>query len=329
MTSDFRADQALLTALGPVCARRHVSTHLLLACISKDDRVQEFLASYDLTTQVIRQGVGGMDEEPGKVEIALAEQEGRSLTLSTAGAAAFVRCRAQPSVTGGQGVERSPTDLLAALLDDPSCGAVSYLSGCGVDVVALQRAVWSGRVPDVEDPVPPELRSTRDALVGRRRYKPRELGQFWTSMLVRAMPMNAAAHPVLWARLEAGELAGQHRRKVRTDDVLLGMLRTYAVAQAYPHMTGGVKGDYDGGRVLVEAGVDHVRVRAAMEGTDFGRDTVPPRELLKDTMASGTSDLLDRLLGEPGNRSVRLLAALGVEPAALRRTAGPADTRVA
>ncbi|MET9695225.1 Clp protease N-terminal domain-containing protein [Streptomyces sp. NPDC006514] len=321
MTSDFRADQALLTVLGPVYARRRVSTHNLLACISKDDRVQECLAPYDLTSHVIRQGVGGTDEEPGEVEVALAEQEGRSLTLSAAGAAALARCQEQPSVTG-QDVERSPADLLVAILDDTACGAVSYLSGCGVDVVALQRAVRAGQVPDVADAVAPELRSTRDALVGRRRYKPRELGQFWTTLLVKVMPMNAAAHPVLWARLEAGELAGQHRGKVRTDDVLLGMLRTYAVAQAYPHLTRGAKGDYDGGRVLVETGVDHVRVRAAMEKADLGRDTVPPRELLKDTMAGGTSDLLDRLLSEPGNRSVRLLAALGVEPAALRRPAG-------
>lgn len=78
----------------------------------------------------------------------------------------------------GQGAERSPADLLVAILDDPSCGAVSYLNGCGVDVVALQRAVRSGQIPVVEDAVPPELRSTRDALVGHRRYKPRELGQF-------------------------------------------------------------------------------------------------------------------------------------------------------
>ncbi|WP_314251646.1 Clp protease N-terminal domain-containing protein [Streptomyces kutzneri] len=321
MTSDFRADQALLTALGPVCARRHVSTHLLLSCISKDERVQEFLAAYHLTTHVIRHGVGGMDEEPGKAEVPLAGQEGRSLTLSTAGAAALARCRERPSVTG-QGVERSPADLLVAVLDDPSCGAVSYLNGCGVDVVALQQAVRSGQVPPVEDAVPPELRSTRDALVGRRRYKPRELGQFWTTLLVRVMPMNAAAHPVLWARLEAGELAGQHRGKVRTDDVLLGMLRTYAVARAYPHLMKAAKADYDGGRVLVESGVDHERVRAVMASTDLGQDTVPPRELLKDTMAGGTSGLLDRLLSEPGNRCVRLLAALDVESAGLRRPAG-------
>lgn len=115
MTTDFRADRALHHAFGPVYARRHVSTHI----------------------------------------------------------------------------------LLAAILDDPSCGAVSYLNGCGVDVVTLRQAVRSGQAPAVEDAVPLELRSTRDALVGRRRYKPRGLGQFWTTLLVRVMPMNAAAHPVL------------------------------------------------------------------------------------------------------------------------------------
>ncbi|GAA1590191.1 hypothetical protein GCM10009678_85690 [Actinomadura kijaniata] len=318
MTSVFCADQALLSVFGPIYAMRHASTHILLACVSGDERVQEFLAPYDLTPHVIRRGVGEMEEESGTVEVPVAGKEDRSLTLSTAGAAALARCQEQPSVAGS-GVERSPADLLVALLDDPSCGAVNYLHGCGVDVVALQRAVRSGQVPTVEDTVPPELRSTRDALVGRRRYKPRELGQFWTTLLVKMMPINAAAHPVLWARLEAGELARQHGGKIRTDDVLLGMLRTYAVAQAYPHLVKGTEADYAGGRALVEAGVDHEAVRAVMASTDLGQDTVPPRELLKDTMAGGTSELLERLLSEPGNRSVRLLAALGVEPAGLRR----------
>ncbi|MFB7256172.1 hypothetical protein [Streptomyces nojiriensis] len=93
------------------------------------------------------------------------------------------------------------------------------------------------------------------------------------------------------------------------------MLRTYAVAQAYPHLAKEAKADCDGGRVLVGAGVDHARVRAVMASADLGQDTVPPRELLKDTMAGGTSGLLDRLLSEPGNRSVRLPAALDVAPA--------------
>ncbi|MBD3006486.1 hypothetical protein [Streptomyces sp. 5-10] len=137
----------------------------------------------------------------------MAEQEDRSLTLSTAGAAALARCQEQPSVAG-QGAERSPADLLVAILDDPSCAAVSYLNGCGVDVVALRQAVRLGQVPVVEDAVPPELRSTRDALVGRRRYKPRELGQFWTTLLVRLMSINAAAHPARHRRRSAAASTG-------------------------------------------------------------------------------------------------------------------------
>ncbi len=318
MTSVFCADQALRSVFGPIYAMRHASTHILLACLSGDQDVQRFLAPYDLTPQVIRRGVGEMEQESGTVEVLVAGKQDRSLALSTAGAAALVRCQEQPSVTSS-GAERSPTDLLVAILDDPSCGAVHYLHDCGVEVAALQRAVRSGQAPAVQDAVPPELRSTRDALVGRRRYKPRELGQFWTTLLVRAMPINAAAHPVLWARLEAGELARRHGGKVRTDDVLLGMLRTYAVAQAYPHLIKETQAHYDGGRALVQAGVDHQVVRAVMASTDLGQDTVPPRELLKDTMTGDTFDLLERLLSEPDNRSVRLLAALGVQPAALQR----------
>ncbi|MFI5475789.1 hypothetical protein ACIA6D_37020 [Streptomyces cacaoi] len=66
-----------------------------------------------------------------------------------------------------------------------------------------------------------------------------------------------------------------------------------------------------------------------MASTDLGHDSVPPRALLRDTMAGGTSELLDRLLSEPGNRSVRLLAALGVDPADLLGRAGlrPAERK--
>ncbi|MDR6974338.1 hypothetical protein J2X68_001016 [Streptomyces sp. 3330] len=321
MTKEFHADHSLRTALRPVYAGRHVTTHDLLACISKDPRIQEFLAPYDLTAQVVRRGAAATDDEPGEVEVPLTGQADRSLTLSTAGATALARCQEQPSVTG-QGAERTPIDLLAALLTDPDCGAVGYLSGCGVDVVALREAVRSGRPPAHEDPLPPELHSTRDALVGRRRYRPRGLGQFWTTLLVRTTPFDAAAHPALWARLEAGELAVRHGGKVRTDDILLGLMRTYAVARACPHLTKDAKGDYDGGRALAEAGVDHAQLRAVMASTDLGRDAVPPRELLRDTMPAGTSALLARLLSEPDNRSVRLLAALGVDPAALLTSGG-------
>lgn len=320
MTTDLRADRALRDAFGPAFSARHVSTHLLLACISKDDRVGEFLAPYDLTLHVIHRGIGELDEEPGTVEVRLAGRD-EALTLSAAGAAALARCQEQPSVSG-RGDDRSPTDLLAALLDDPSSSAVTFLDGYGVNVVALREAVRSGQVPVVEDSVPPELRSTRDALVGRRRYQPRELGQFWTTVLVKWLPMNPGAHPALWARLEAGELAEEHGGKVRTDDILLGLLRTYAVAQAYPHLTKSAETDYDGGRVLVEAGVDHERVSTVRAGTDLGEDRLPPLKLLKDTMGGGTSALLDRLLSEPESRSVRLLKALGVDPAGLRQPAG-------
>lgn len=321
MTSVFRADQALHSVFGPIYAMRHVSTHILLACLSGDERVQAFLAPYDLTTHVIRRGVGELPDEPGTVKVQVAGKD-RPLTLSTTAAAALARCQEHPSVTGSN-IERSPADLLAALLDDPTCGAANYLHECGVDIGALQRAVRSGQIPTVEDTIPPELRSTRDALVGRRRYKPRELGQFWTTLLVTVMPINTAAHPVLWARLEAGELAQQHGGKIRTDDVLLGMLRTYAVAQAYPHLIKETKAAYDGSRALVEAGVDHQTAHAAMTSTDLGQDAIPPRDLLKNTTAGNTSDLLERLLSEPNNRSTRLLTALGVEPASLRRSTTP------
>lgn len=60
-----------------------------------------------------------------------------------------------------------------------------------------------------------------------------------------------------------------------------------------------------------------------MTSTDLGQDTVPPRELLRDTMAGGTSALPDRLPGEPGNRNVQLQAAPGVTLSGLRHPTGP------
>jgi hypothetical protein len=313
-TTEFPSDLPLASAFGPIYARRLVSSHDLLASVSSNAAVQEFLSPYDLTKQVVRRGVLDLDAEPGVNQVWLSTSKaGRATDVSDAAAAALARCQERESVTGA-GVLRSPVDLLLALLDDPTCTAVDYLTGCGVNVAELQEAARSGRAAIHEDPLPPALRSARDALVGRRRYQPRELDRFWVSLLVRVLPsFNCGVQPALWARLEAGDLAEQHGGPVRSDDVLLALLSTYAVAQAYPHLVTGAVEDFAAAQALVAAGVDHERVRAVMADADLGQDAVPVRRLLKDS-PSDTSALLARLLAEPDNRSTRLLAGLGITP---------------
>ncbi|MBT0769532.1 hypothetical protein KIH74_11410 [Kineosporia sp. J2-2] len=328
MTPTFPADRALRRVLRPFFAySRPAGTHRLLSRLLKDERVEAFLAPYDLTYQVVTRDAHrevlddtGELTEPGSVTVTVHDDE---MPCSAPTAQALERCRLRPPLAG-VGQERSAVDLLAALLDDPDCRAVRYLTESGVSVPELRESLREGRPLVRDDPMPPELRATRDALLGRRRYRPRELGQFWTTLMVRVLPLNPAQHPGLWARLEAGEIAARHGGRVRSDDLLLAVLTTHAVAQAHPRTTRDTQEDSDAGPVLTDAGLDHVRVRAAIvagdlgaEG-DLGKDAVPLRKQLKG-FPVGTGELLRRLLAEPGNRCVRLLRQLDVDPAELSR----------
>jgi hypothetical protein len=257
--------------------------------------------------------------EPGQARISVPSRwdDEAQIEFSGPAAAAIHRCSEQPSLTDGEATTRSPLDLLAAIAQDPNCRAAQNLTELGVDLAELSRSVRSGQPVVREDPLPAELHSTREALLGRRKYKPIELGQFWTSFFVRLFPMNPGHLPSLWARLEAGEVAQRHGGRIRSDDLLLAILRTHALAELYPHMVDDSKEDSRAGQILADAGLDHARVQAAIENTDLGKDAVPLKKQLQN-FPVGTTELLRRLLDEPGNRAVRLLQALDVDPEALK-----------
>ncbi|GAB3254531.1 Clp protease N-terminal domain-containing protein [Kineosporia babensis] len=337
MTTDFAADQELISAFGPFYASvPPISTHEMLCSLAKRDAVARFLAPYDITFLVLIQDYDRETTEPGLTELTVLDSWGDEdqIRFTTPMVAALDRAQTRPSLTypnpqaapataadlmTATSTERSPVDLLAAILDDEECLAVSNLTKLGVDVTELRAALTSGQPAVREDLVPTELRSTRDALLGRRKYKPIELGQFWTSVMMRIFPMNPGQFPDLWARLEAGEVAQAHGGKVRSDDLLLAILRTHTVAAYYPHMAVPMDENDDSraARILLGAGLDHHRLRAAMDSSDLGKDAVPLKKQMKN-YPRGTTELLRRLLDEPGNRAVRLLQTLNVDPVALR-----------
>lgn len=319
MITDFSADPDLVKAFGPFYAMRAaVPTGQVLSTLAKDPRVAEFLAPYQVTFAVVIRNLADnlADEEdgagePGLVEVAVPSRwdEDAKIRFTTPMAAALERA--------STGSPLGPADLLAAILQDPDCTAVQNLTEVGVDIAELRASLEAGQPVVREDPLDPELRSTREALLGRRRYRPRELGQFWTSFFVRLFPMNPGDLPCLWARLEAGEVAQrQHGGKIRSDDLLLAILRTHAVAELYPHMVDDSKADSRAGQILTDAGLDHRTVKAAMDRTDLGQDAVPLKKQMRGHPV-GTTELLRRLQAEPGNRAVRLLQELKVDPARL------------
>ena len=326
MTTDlvpFPADPALVSAFGPFYALvPAVDTLRMLSTLLKNERVAQFLAPYDVTFAVVIRDFAAQDDdpaqqEPGRTEVTVPDRwdDQARIGFSTPMLEALQRCRQQPSLSGA-GDRRSPVDLLAAILQDPGSRAGRNLAEVGVDVAELRESLLMGEPRQRDDAVPTELHSTREALLGRRKYRPRDLGQFWTTFFVRFFPHNPGHAPSLWARLEAGDLAERHGGRVRSDDLLLAVLRTHALAQLYPHMIDDSQEDSRAGEILTAAGLDHVRVQAVIESTDLGQDAVPLKNQLRN-FPVGTTELLRRLLAEPGNRAVRLLRELEVDPAAL------------
>ncbi len=206
--------------------------------------------------------------------------------------------------------------MAAAILADPQCEAVRALTGLGIDVAELRSSLKTGEPVVRADPVPADLQHSREALLGRRKYRPVPMGGLFLRLLLRVLPSRPGTTPGYWARLEAGEVAQAHGGPVRSDDLLLAILRTHALTGYYPHMVETQREDTRAGRFLTEAGLDYRKVRAAMDEHDLGRDAVALKKQLE--RAVSTTDLLRRLLDEPGNRAIRLLEVLDVDPVALR-----------
>jgi hypothetical protein len=159
----------------------------------------------------------------------------------------------------------------------------------------------------------PELRRTRDLLLGRAQF--RGLGVL--SRVFGRMPMFAyhAEAPVLWTLWEAQDQArGDGRRKPNTADVLLAILATHEVAQRYPHLVGRAEHRYDGGRLLVDAGLRYRAARSAARAhaDELGRDPRPVKAYAPrgDRYPQTTGELLNAITRDGDTRAARLLRIL-------------------
>ncbi|GLY29921.1 Clp protease N-terminal domain-containing protein [Kineosporia sp. NBRC 101731] len=291
-------------------ADESVGTHHLLRGMMHRQPVRDALDAYDITEQVLRGLVQQEADETGDVGRMLAVTV-EPTQFSSAAAAALDRAQDSASVTGR--ADRSPVDVLLAMLGDSQCRATGILAECGADIAELRDALREGRVPARHERLPASLHRTRDALIGRVRYEPQGRGVVrWLRKVVLSLAdQNLAANPVLWVRLEAAELAREKGRRLSSDDVLLALLTTHQVALAYPHLVGGGQHRYGGGQALAAAGLDHDHVRDTMAVTDLGRDALPPPASFGD-WPQDTRQVLERLVCVEGNRSARLLSALGV-----------------
>ncbi|GIE36154.1 hypothetical protein Ait01nite_091990 [Actinoplanes italicus] len=306
-TGDDRFPAVLATARA--AARDELGTvHLLAGMAGAAPDVAALLDAFDVTPVVIRTVLRERVIGDGPAPPVAAIVRGHATLPLTAGVrAALVRCAAYHSGT------RTSRQLLATILDDPGTGAVTLLRFCGADVEAVRRALRTGQPPTRVERLPLALRPVRDRLIGRQRYRGRGLRDFLMSVVTRAT-VDYAAAPVLWASLEADDMAKRLGRPARTDDVLLAMVSTFQVAEAYPHLASGAAGLYDGTRAMLAA-LDPDELAAAV-AAETGDDEVPLKSLLKagPGWPRDTDALLRAITGYPGTRAGRVLRALGWDP---------------
>jgi hypothetical protein len=318
-TGDDRFPAVLATARA--AARDELGTvHLLAGMAGAVPEVAALLDAYDITPAVIRAVLRDRVIGDGPAPPVAAIVRGHATLPLTAGVrAALVRCAAYHAGT------RTSRQLLATILDDPGTGAVTLLRFCGADVEAVRRALRTGQPPVRAERLPAALRPVRDKLIGRQRYRGRSLRDFLMSVITRAT-VDYAAAPVLWASLEADDMAKRRGRPARTDDVLLAMVSTFQVAEAYPHLAGDADGLYDGTRALL-AGVEPDALAAAV-AAEPGDDEVPLKSLLRagPGWPRDTAALLRAITVHPGTRAARALRSLdGDRRVAACALAGPAS----
>ncbi|MDG4829148.1 Clp protease N-terminal domain-containing protein [Solwaraspora sp. WMMD1047] len=205
--------------------------------------------------------------------------------------------------------EPGPEDILLGLLDDEENRAVELLGACGVDLPALRWAVETGRPRVVPDRVEEHLRPTRDRLLGRRPFRAQGL----YARLFQLLPVhvNYAAAPVLWARLEAKELARElGRRRAGSEHLLLAFLAVHEVARHYPHLTGDSAARYAPDDPTI-AGLHFHQIRAAVlaAGDELGADRRSVDDYTRGDGRPQESGPVLRALLTDDSRAARLVAA--------------------
>ncbi|GLY02842.1 hypothetical protein Acsp01_32210 [Actinoplanes sp. NBRC 101535] len=325
MTVDFSADRRtgrVLAVARTLGAGTIGTEHLLAGLAGVDSGARAVLDDVDLTRPVVEfllSGRGGRWTGPDGVEVVDMRVAVAGSALTPGANTALARFMQRPAPA------RTPENLLVALLDDEKAHAAAMLRACGAEVARVRRAARGGQLVRPADRVAPELRAARDVLIGRSRYRGNGLRDRAVAVLARnragravtPVPARArtridyAAAPVLWARAEADAIAGRRGGRARTDDLLVGLLAAYQVAEAYPHLVHGRVEQYDGVRDLVESGLDYRSAATGSATLALGEDAVPPSRLLRPgaDWPRDTAELLRRLMQHQDNRSARLIQA--------------------
>lgn len=324
---DSATEFVLAGARGAAGNGRVGTEHLLIGLSGRVGKAAgAALEAVDVTRRVLVTVVGRREEwisadeadlDPDSLSLGAAEwydKPDKPMDYTTAARAAMQRAVTDAGDDGRSAI--TPVDVLLGLLQDEDNRATEVLTACGVNLPTLRRALLAGQPPDVADPVEPELRRTRDLLLGRARF--RGLGVL--GRLFGRLPMFIyhAEAPVLWTMWEAQDQARRDgRRRPNTDDVLLALLATYEVAQRYPHLVGRAQDRYDGGQLLTAAGVRHGDARSAARthAAELGFDPRPVKAYAPpgDRYPRTTGELLDAITRDGDTRAARLLRILGLE----------------
>jgi ClpA/ClpB-like protein len=225
------------------------------------------------------------------------------------------------------GTEIDDHHLLRGLLAASDNRASELLRGCGIEPARLLERI-TGTSPQAtqDDPVPPELWPTRDALLGTARYSRRSPAGRLTTGMLRVLATNLAEVPTIWVELDAHDQARRlGASRTGTEHLLLAILAIHETLRWYPHMR---PADADrrlaGGDVLAEAGLTHraASEAASREPDGLGSESRPVssylRRLPSKASAAGTGELLLAVLTQDDCRAANLLRRLGVEPSQIR-----------
>jgi Clp amino terminal domain, pathogenicity island component len=249
--------------------------HLLVGLTANPDSgpVSQALASAELTLPVLMAVLRTRDGGSGtwrSDEGAAAEQDGtpaepwdryparRPFRYTPAARAALHRATMIASDQGASEIDDH--HLLQGLLAVADNRATELLRGCGVEPARLrERPSGAGPPATRDDPVPPELRPTRDALLGKARYPHRSLTARLTTGVLRLLAANLAETPVVWVELDAHDQARRlGASRTGTEHLLLAILAVHETLRWYPHMRPDSAAQrFAGGTVLAEAGLTY------------------------------------------------------------------------
>lgn len=229
-----------------------------------------------------------------------------------------------------QGHALDSDQVLHGLLAVDGCRARELLRACGVDPAWLRdrlrdRVCGTGPAPVADDPVPPELRPTRDGLLGRTTYRGAGRHRSRWAGGFRWLPL--AEVPAVWVMVDAHD---QARRlgapRTGTEHLVLAVLAVHETLDRYPHLRPDDAGHrYAGGAVLAAAGLTYraarevARAHADRLGTDARKASAYSGRRWRTRAApTGTAELLLAVLTQDDSRAAHLLRRSGLPPARVR-----------